>query len=193
MRRNVSPLLPAPPLDLRYNGHMDEIYTTSLELIRWLQGNYSQLTGFMTAVSFFGSENFYLLIMPLTYWSVNKRLGRYIGYLFVTSLFVNAELKHILRAPRPFWLDPAIAAHGAAEQGVEHQFGIPSGHTQNTAVLLFFLASRLRKGWGWLVASVAVALMMLSRLYLGLHFLQDLAGGLFVASIILLLYWLWQR
>jgi len=169
------------------------MYTISLELIRWLQSTYPQLLGFMTAVSFFGSEDFYLLVMPIIYWTVNKRLGHYIGYLFVASLLVNAEMKHLLRGPRPFWLDPTIAAQGAAEQGVEHQYGIPSGHTQNTAVLLFFLASRFHKVWGWLAAIVAVALMMLSRLYLGLHFLQDLAGGLFIALVLLFTYWLWQR
>ncbi len=172
---------------------MEDIYTTSLELIRWLQSNYPQLLGFMTAVSFFGSEDFYLLVMPLVYWSIHKRLGQYVGYLFVVSLLVNAELKHIFRGPRPFWLDPTITAHGSAEQDVAHQYGIPSGHTQNTAVLLFFLASRLQKGWGWVAAIISVTLMMLSRLYLGLHFLQDLAGGLTIALFILFLYWLWER
>ncbi len=167
---------------------MEDIYTTSLELIRWLQSNYPQLKGFMTAVSFFGGEDFYLLVMPLIYWTLNKRLGRYLGYLFVITILINAELKHLLRGPRPFWIDPTVA-----EAGVENGYGIPSGHTQNTAVLLFFLASWFKKGWGWLLAIVAVALMMLSRLYLGLHFLNDLAGGLFVAAIILLFYWLWQR
>ncbi len=172
---------------------MDELYTTSLEIIRWLQRNYPQLTGFMTAVSFFGSENFYLLIMPLLYWCVDKRLGRYVGYLFVISLLINAELKHLIRAPRPFWHDPAIAAHGSGEQDISHQYGFPSGHTQNTAVLLLFFASWVQKGWVWAAAIIAVGLMMLSRLYLGLHFLRDLAGGLLVAFIILLFYWIWKR
>jgi membrane-associated phospholipid phosphatase len=172
---------------------MDELYTISLEFIRWLHSNYPQLTGFMTAVSFFGSENFYLVIMPLIYWSINKRLGRYVGYLFVASLLVNTQLKHIFRGPRPFWLDPAIITSGTAEQGVEHQYGIPSGHTQTTTILLLFLASRFKKGWGWAAAIVAILLMMLSRLYLGLHFLQDLAGGLLVAFVILFIYWLWLR
>lgn len=169
------------------------MYTTSLEFIRWLQSSYPQLTGFMTAVSFFGSENFYLLVMPLIYWSINKQLGRYIGYLFVASLLVNAEMKHILRSPRPFWLDPTIITQGTGEMGVQHQYGIPSGHTQNTAVLFLFLASWFKKGWGWSAAIVAITLMMLSRLYLGLHFLQDLAAGLLIALVILLAYWLWLR
>lgn len=172
---------------------MDDMYTISLEFIHWLQSNYPQLIGFMTAVSFFGSENFYLVIMPFIYWSVNKRLGRYLGYLFVVSILINSQLKQIFRGPRPFWLDPAIITEGTAEQGVEHQYGMPSGHTQITAVLLLFLASWFKKGWGWAMAVVAIILMMFSRLYLGLHFLQDLAAGLLVAFVILLAYWLWLR
>ena len=108
---------------------MENIYETSLEFIRWLQATYPQLEGFFIGISSLGREEFYLVVLPLIYWCIHKRAGRILGYALFVAMAVNTTLKHALRGPRPFWIDPEV---GIEETG---GYGIPSGHTQYATVL----------------------------------------------------------
>ena len=59
-------------------------------------------------------------------------------------------------------------------------FGFPSGHVATTAAWAVGLAWSRRKSWQFCVAAAWVALMALSRMYLGRHFPVDVLGGLVV-------------
>ncbi|MDA8107982.1 MAG: VTT domain-containing protein, partial [Betaproteobacteria bacterium] len=76
---------------------------------------------------------------------------------------------------------PHLGGSAAAAQG--HAF--PSGHTSMSTVIYGFLAvlvaPALREGWRWLpyaLASVLIGAIAFSRLYLGAHWLADVAAGL---------------
>lgn len=158
---------------------MEQLHELGLALIAWLQTNYPQIAGFMSFITSLGSEEFFLLVMPAFYWSIDKRLGKNLGYLFLISITVNPILKNAFRQPRPFWLDPSL------QMGEAEGYGLPSGHVQYTTVLYLFLASWVRRWWMWLLAFVMIGLMALSRVYLGLHFPAQALAGFLVGALIL--------
>jgi len=166
---------------------MEPVYEFGLEATRWMQAAYPQLVSFFRLISALGEENFYLAILPLIYWSLDKRLGKQLGYIFLISVAFNPLLKQAFRGPRPFWLDETLRLSTA------EGYGVPSGHTQQTTVLYLFAAAWLRRGWVWLLAIVMVITMALSRIYLGVHFVHDTAAGLLVGLVLLGAFWLWLR
>lgn len=166
---------------------MDSLYDLGLQATQWLQTNYPQLEGFFRFISNLGLEEFYLAIIPLLYWSVNKPLGRSLAYVF---LFTNAWvglLKHGFRTPRPYWLEPSL------ELWPEESYGIPSGHAMLGTAVYLYIAGWVRKRWVWGVAIFMVLAMGLSRIYLGSHFIHDVVIGTFLAILILLIYAWWRQ
>lgn len=166
---------------------MDELYRLSLELTIWLQETYPQLMGLMAAISAMGEELFYLAALPAVYWSIDKRLGRQVGYIFLLASATNNIAKNLFRQPRPFWLDPSV------QQAEVEGYGLPSGHVQNATAVFLLLAAWLRRGWVWLLVFLFILLMAVSRIYLGLHFIQDVAGGFVLGLLVLGSFLFWQR
>ncbi len=166
---------------------MESFFASSLEFTRWLQENYPQLAGFFQAVSNLGREEFYLAVLPLIYWCINKQAGRLLGYVLFLSMSVNTTLKHAFRGPRPYWIDPQV---GLEETG---GYGVPSGHTQYATALYFLVATLVGGFWVWLAAGVMVLLMAFSRVYLGAHFVHDVFGGFLVGLCVLLAAIVWKR
>lgn len=166
---------------------MEELYQLSIALTTLFQEAYPQLLGVMTLISAMGTEEIFLLVLPAVYWCVNKRLGRQLGYFFLASALINNILKNLLRTPRPFWLAPSI------QRGEAEGFGIPSGHVQNATTVVLILAAYLRRGWFWLLGFFYIVLMALSRLYLGVHALQDIAVGFAVGLLLFGSFIGWQQ
>ena len=166
---------------------MDELYRLSIELTIWLQENYPQLVGVMALITSMGEELFYLAVLPAVYWSIDKRLGRQLGYVFLLSAAINNVAKNLARQPRPFWLDPSVRLRDA------ESYGLPSGHAQHATAVYLLLAAWVRRGWVWLLAFVFILLMSLSRVYLGVHFIQDAVVGFILGLLVLGLFLFWQR
>ncbi|WP_233199232.1 phosphatase PAP2 family protein [Cryobacterium sp. M23] len=78
-------------------------------------------------------------------------------------------LKWLFGRARPVELDDLL---------VSVDFGsFPSGHVANAATLAIILALLFRFWWVWLAGALYTALMMLSRIYLGAHWLTDTVGA----------------
>ncbi len=166
---------------------MEELYQLSLALTTWLQASYPQLLGVMRAVSALGEEPAFLVILPAFYWSINKRLGRQLGYIFLLSALINNIAKNFARQPRPFWLDPDV------QKGEADGYGLPSGHVQNATAVYLLLVFWARRAWAWALGLLYVAVMGFSRFYLGVHFLQDIAVGFALGLLVLGAFLGWQR
>lgn len=166
---------------------MDPLYDLGLEATRWLQRTYPQLASLLAIVSDFGRFEFYLAVIPLIYWSIHKHFGKQVAYLLAITNAVNAILKHALRMPRPYWLDPEV---GLAE---ETSYGFPSGHTQVATPFYLYLALRVRRRWMWLLALFIIFLMGMSRIYLGVHFVHGAIAGVLLGLLILAGHLIWLR
>ena len=142
----------------------------------------------MSALTFLGNEEFFLLAMPFLFWCVNASLGFRIGIMLMLSNAVNAFFKVLFRGPRPYWIEPRVTAYTA-----ETSFGVPSGHSQNSASLWGLAAAKINRRWVWVVFSLIVFGVGLSRLYLGVHFLRDVLLGWTLGALLVIAFTRWEK
>ena len=73
---------------------------------------------------------------------------------------------------------------------VAADFGsFPSGHVANATTVAVALAILLQRRWVWFASAAWVLLVMLSRTYLGAHWLSDTIGGLLLGGAVAVLLW----
>ncbi|MBN1536541.1 MAG: phosphatase PAP2 family protein [Anaerolineales bacterium] len=165
---------------------MQSILDLGIQLILILQDMGNWLITPMQIFSFLGTEQFFLIIAPVVYWCISPGIGLRLGLFLMTSASLNDAFKVFLHAPRPYWIDTRVKTHA-----VESSFGIPSGHSMNSATLWGALAVSVRKQAVWMITIFLIFLIGLSRLYLGMHFPTDvLVGWLMGALLIALLFWM---
>ena len=101
------------------------------------------------------------------------------AFTYFSPFYLNYELKGFFDTPRPYVLDPSVVRSAAARETGTGP-GFPSGHAQASMTYWGYLALRLRRGWFWAAAGLIIALISLSRVYLGVHLPIDVFGGLVV-------------
>lgn len=157
--------------------------TPTIPYLCWLQ-HFGWLLRPMQGFSLLGSEYFYLALLPVFYWAINRRLGARLGALLLFSAAVNEIFKVGFASPRPYWVLPALKMGGTTETS----FGFPSGHAQGAWLLWLYLALQTRNRRLWVPVAILVALCItVSRNYLGVHYLADSIGGALIGLSILLL------
>lgn len=172
---------------------MDALLQSQIPFILALQ-KLAALTAPMEFFSFLGSEEFFLILLPLVYLGLDAGLGARLAFVLLFGNSLNWMLKLAFHLPRPYWFDARVL--GLA---TETSYGIPSGHAQNATSVWLFLASAFGKHperngvkskGAWITALVIIALISLSRLYLGVHFQMDVIGGWLLGGLFLMAF-LW--
>jgi membrane-associated phospholipid phosphatase len=166
---------------------MEILADFSLEVTRWLQDTLPQLEGFLAAFTETGTLEFYLVVITLIYWSLEKKLGRLLIFVLVVSYSVNTMFKHFFTDPRPYWKNPEI------ERAASESYGFPSGHTQGSTLFYGILAWWVGRMWFWIVAVILIIIMALSRVYLGVHDIEDVAGGFLLGCLVLFGLAIWRK
>src|SRR5512139_833769 len=134
----------------------------------------------MHALSFLGTEDLWLLLVPFIFWCVDSGFGARLLFLVVISDFVNGLLKWVFHLPRPYWVDSRV-------KGLESEisYGLPSGHTQRATVGWGYLAVRINRWWMWLISALVIVGVATARVALGMHFVGDVIGGVIAGLIVL--------
>ncbi|GAA4944351.1 hypothetical protein GCM10023334_056450 [Nonomuraea thailandensis] len=158
------------------------MHLAELAPIIWLQSWPGVVRPVLELVSVLGTDTFFLLCLPLLYWCVNPALALRLGFTVLAAAATNAIGKLAAHQPRPYWIDPRIHAFSA-----EGAFGLPSGHAQIGTAGLGRLAAAVARPWAWWTAGVIVALVCLSRVYLGVHFISDVVAGVLLGLAVLVL------
>jgi len=124
---------------------------------------------------------------------------RWLLYLLVTSgggSLLNMELKRYFERARPDIAEMLRLAQG---------YSFPSGHAMGSTVVLgalSYLAVRTTTRWQWKAAWLAlawtlIAAIALSRVYLGVHWISDVAAGVVAGAlwvgVTTLAYETWRR
>jgi len=159
---------------------MDFLVPNGINWIVAVQSLGSWLDAPMIFFSFLGTENFFLLALPLIYWCVDAGLGIRVGFILLTSVYVNGIFKLWFAGPRPYWVSDKVIPFSA-----ESTFGVPSGHAQNAVGVWGIIAAGVRKPWAWVVAVALMFFIGFSRWYLGVHFPHDVIVGWLLGGILL--------
>jgi len=139
--------------------------------------------------SFFGEETFVIAIVLLVFWNINKQKGFALYINVLTSVLVMGILKAVVRAPRPFVVLDDIAGK---RMGTATGYSFPSGHTTTAASFYTSLALLLKKRICSIIAAIMIVLVGVSRLYLGVHWPNDVFAGLLIGVSISFLLYRWS-
>lgn len=145
-----------------------------------------QLTSFMIAMTDIGSWMGVVPIGITVLWILLARKKRGAAVLFAVSVFgglvLDAALKISFHRPRPtpFFGFP-----------LPMSYSFPSGHALVSfcffGVLAWIITQHLSARWQrvliWIAAVVLIALIGLSRIYLGVHYPSDVAAGYLAAAV----------
>ncbi len=180
----------------------EPLTVADVQLSNWLHAHGSPLmTRAMFVATSFGST--------LTVTSISIALGLYLlwrrrFYWFaavascvIGGVLLNNILKYAFHRQRPHFENPLLTLTS---------YSFPSGHTMMATVLYGVIAVYLflrTEDWRWraitiLSASLLIALVAFSRIYLGAHYLSDILGAMaeglaWLAVCLTVVYSVWQR
>ncbi|HTX78503.1 MAG TPA: phosphatase PAP2 family protein, partial [Longilinea sp.] len=107
---------------------MVSLWPIEIPVTLFLQSLGTWLTLPMKVFTFFGTEEFFFLFMPILFWCVDTALGARMGMILIFGSSVNSAIKLVFHGARPYWFDTRVKA-----LSTETSFGFPSGHAQTAA------------------------------------------------------------
>ena len=135
---------------------------------------------FFRLITILGSEGFFLILLSVIYWSINKFLGFWGLIIMPISIFVTSEIpKDIIKLPRPDVSGVTVTT-----------YTFPSGHASGAVSVWGYLSVSLKKRWFWIFSIVIITLVSISRTMLGYHFLGDVLGGIVTGMVFLLFFFI---
>ena len=144
----------------------------------------SFLKDYFIFITKFGNTEVILLVLFFFFLLLSRKHALIIWISAILSVGSNTLVKHIVRRPRP------VVERLVTESG----YSFPSGHTMIAIAVygyLFYLAHTMIK-IKWLRITIEILLgiliisIMLSRIYVGVHYFTDILGGIFLESAIII-------
>jgi undecaprenyl-diphosphatase len=162
-----------------------------LPVERWFDAQRSApTTGFMIALAIiFGPVAMPLVVLAVVViWILTaKHFWRplLLAGGMLTGVVLAQILAPIVRHPRPPIAEMLF--------GPDHTFSFPSGHVLGTSdfflILAFLVASRLQRPWftvaALVLAAAGIVLQVVSRLYLGYHWISDTTASVALSLVVL--------
>lgn len=161
-------MTPAPPIALLATRSVGGI-----EFLRnVLPGVVVEALGVLT---WLGSVPFVVGLLAMVYWFGARERGAFGLGLTLGAFSLTVALKELFALPRPPAAGQLIGAVG---------YGFPSGHAIASTVVYGYLAYSL--DWGtrrqrYGVAALVVAVVILSRVAVGVHYVVDVVAGFGIA------------
>ena len=141
------------------------------------------LNAIFTAITYLGDEIFVIGILCIAYWCLDKKLAFKLCFTYFISGLTIQGLKIAFRTERPWIRDLRLKPVDSAVSGATG-YSFPSGHTQGITGLFATIAFHLKKVWGFIAGFIIIALVMLSRMYLGCHTPEDVLVSFAVTFVI---------
>jgi membrane-associated phospholipid phosphatase len=137
---------------------------------------------FFRVITELGSDYFYVTLIAIGFWAVDKRASILTAFVLIVSVVSNYWLKVTFKNSRPpstNWLPGAYASN----------YSLPSGHAQNSTTLWGWLGIKIKTWWMGILSTVLMVLIGLSRIYIGVHWLGDVLLGWAVGLLLLIVLW----
>ncbi|KAJ7390807.1 hypothetical protein OS493_022366 [Desmophyllum pertusum] len=152
--------------------------------------SYTNSTAFFHALFVFGStlgyESFYITFFPFVFWNIDEYLARRTVIMWAVIMYIGQCAKDVIQWPRPP-CPPVISV----EKRFQVEYGMPSTHAMvGTLIpfcLVYFTYDRYQYPLyvGVIFGVCWCALVTTSRLYMGMHTVQDLLVGVAFAVLLL--------
>ncbi len=144
-------------------------------------------------VTHLGGEAVFLALTLTVLWCIDKKTGYLLLLIGYVGILANQFLKLAFRVPRPWVRDPSFTIVESARAGATG-YSFPSGHTQNAIDVFGTLAHSVKRRAWRAVLIALIALVALSRMYLGVHTPWDVGVSLAIGIVLqLALYPLFSR
>lgn len=130
------------------------------------------LTWFNSNVTVIGESTFFIAVLCLLFWCIDKKAAYRIGIVYVVSGLAVQSTKILCRVPRPWVRDPEFNIVPSAKRTATG-YSFPSGHTQSVTALFSSLAFVTKRKLLKLLYFIIIFLVMFSRMYLGVHTPSD--------------------
>ncbi len=138
---------------------------------------------FFQVITLFGTVPVALMVVALAFWLAGRQLAYGLLIVVLLGAMIGAVLKTVVGLSRPQDLRIIVRAEAVTTS-------FPSGHALTATTLWGTLAARNRLLL--LVPFLIVPVVMLSRMYLGVHYFGDVLGGALIGlALVLLVQRLW--
>jgi membrane-associated phospholipid phosphatase len=157
------------------------------EVHAWARTTYtSGATTFFTAMTLIGNPvGLGLIMLAVSIVVAMERRWKWLAYLLLTTVtggLLNLQLKAWFARARPELAEALRDAHG---------YSFPSGHAMGSTVVfgaVAYIAFRVLHHWRARAAALSFAFSMIvaisvSRIYLGVHWISDVAAGVAAGAI----------
>ncbi|MHA1807375.1 MAG: phosphatase PAP2 family protein [Candidatus Thorarchaeota archaeon] len=133
---------------------------------------------FFRAITELGSELFFVGFILTGFWVYRKRESMVLAYVLLAAVVSNYLIKLAIANPRP---DPTNWYPGVEATN----YSTPSGHAQNTSILFGWISLKSKNLWITITSLVLIVLIGISRVYLGVHYLEDILIGWAIGFVLL--------
>ena len=140
------------------------------------------ITPLFQYITWLGYSDFLFLFIPFCYWFCDRRIYSALPQFVFISALLNSFAKSLFKDPRPddsLNIDPWLNTF-------DPSFGFPSGHAHLAVVIWGFIFLKSNNIFIKAVAMLLLVSISFSRIYLGVHDIGDVIGGVILGIISLL-------
>ncbi|MCY6959143.1 phosphatase PAP2 family protein [Clostridium brassicae] len=161
---------------------MSDLLTSdiNIQIIRYFQSFSNPILDKLAEfITMMGEEYFFILVIAIIFWCVNKKFGYRLGFTLIFSMIFNGGIKEALKVPRVFGTEGIRSLRIETATG----YSFPSGHTQGITTFWAYIMSSIKKKWTYILGTIIIVLVGFSRIYLGVHRPVDIIGGVVFALV----------
>lgn len=163
------------------------VISSTPTILKIQKHQHRHLDALFSGLSCVVSVPFYTAFLPLLFWTGHCKLARQMTLLMAFCDYTGNCIKDVVSAPRPS--SPPVRRITATKDEEDNamEYGFPSSHTLNTVCLSGYLlhyilayneSGAFAEVVGFTMVCLFVGLIGFARIYLGMHSLIDILGGL---------------
>jgi membrane-associated phospholipid phosphatase len=126
---------------------------------------------FFKGLNFFDTGSFFFLLIPAIWFGFSWRAGIRLFTIILLQTFTIQSLKDFFAIPRPFIEIPSLGVIQVSG------YSLPSGGAASAFLFSALFITYSKSKYKWPLALSFFLLLSFSRLYLGVHYLQDVLLG----------------